>query len=282
MTADEQLVHYTAILRNAPEYVPAAQSRRIDWRFRPFTDQPLGRLYHTYDLGRFRTDGSDWETVLSLTGWIYQITTYAGDQKDPSPANAETIVSQALSQRGYLNCRMRSIALYELLLATGVFARPLHCYPREYDGDCHVVVLAYLRERSKWVAVDGMHNTYFHDSGGVPLSPMEARHATAAGSPPRFRHIATEKSAPLELAGTQHESYDSFYRNYMAKNLYWFAMPLLPFPVVDDGDATASVVLRPSHGPPLPGDKYLAWWESRGHVELTSSPEVFFADPAVR
>ena len=112
------------------------------------------------------------------------------------------------------NCRLHSILTFELLLAAGIDARYVTCYPRdENDEDCHVVNEVWLPELGKWAMVDtDMGGHFFSDLKGTPLSLREMRE----------HYISGEKMMMYPGFGNGTTKADDHY-SYMAKNTYWFA-----------------------------------------------------------
>ena len=108
------------------------------------------------------------------------------------------------------NCRLHSILLHELLLASGITNRFVTCLPADsLDSDCHVVNIAWLPERQKGAMIDSDMQSYVTSPEGEVLSLEEMRQRT----------IDEKPMVVHRLLGTRNAEN---YLSYWAKNLYWF------------------------------------------------------------
>ena len=105
------------------------------------------------------------------------------------------------------NCMHLSIILSECLLAVGIKAYALGCYPKVYKNDNHVVVHAWLPEESRWILLDPSWDACFTDEAGRILSAPELRGRLASGAPLRLNPGAKAFKG---------------YPGYMAKDMYYF------------------------------------------------------------
>ena len=214
--------HYSRVLGEYPSFRCFEGGRRLFTYAHP-TVPELVRLREMYSLDEVAGEGDDWSQATGLMNWTFQQLFCVGERQSLEPRNALHILAHR--QQGQLLCIHQAIVLNEALLAMGIPSRLLWCYPYQFDGDCHVVVTAFTSRFAKWVVLDPTFNTYFHDQEGVPLSIPEVRASYAAGHWPSFRHISIDKSWVLVMNGVECETYDQFYRLYMAKNCFRFSSP---------------------------------------------------------
>ncbi len=137
-----------------------------------------------------------------------------------------TIIETCRRTRCTLECHHKAIVLTEALLSIGIQARRLTYLPYAFDGDCHVVSIAFLPELRKWVVLDPKFNTFLHDEYGSPLSPLEMRDRFRENRTPGFQHIDIDKSWMLTMNWVEYATYDEWYTAYMVKNCFRFGSPL--------------------------------------------------------
>ena len=172
---------------------------------------------------RERFEGhNDFDRIRSLMSYVHGIAPKNGDMASPDIKNTEEIMKAA--KRGALWCWDYAVVFTEALLSMGVKAALVSCLPRVFDCDCHVGVMAYMRDRAKWAYFDPTFNTYFY--GAAPMDIFEVRSAYARGETPSFRHITIDTAWKLTLNGIEYADYDSWYADYMLKNTFRFSLPL--------------------------------------------------------
>jgi len=113
----------------------------------------------------------------------------------------------------------------ELLLALNRKATVVSCLPKTFDCDSHAAVLTYLEDAGKWAFFAPTFNTYFAGRSGEPLDILEIRAAYASEITPQFEPIPIQKEWVLVLNGIVYETYEEWYRVYMAKNTFRFILP---------------------------------------------------------
>ncbi|MCR4578545.1 MAG: transglutaminase family protein [Clostridiales bacterium] len=162
------------------------------------------------------------DRILSLMSYVHGIARKNG--QNASPAVKNTIEIMKVAERGALLCLDYATVLAEMLLYMGIKAVSVSCLPNVFDSDFHAGVMAYLADRNKWAFFDPTFNTYFCDD--APMDIFEIRSAYANGRSPSFRHIDIRKDWVLMLCGIEYDDYDSWYSDYMLKNMFRFCLPL--------------------------------------------------------
>lgn len=153
-----------------------------------------------------------WDNAMTLAAFIARNIPHANQQVYPKQCDAVGLWEYTRSVEPAFNCRLHSILLHELLLASGIDNRFVTCMPVDsLDSDCHVVNVVWLPEQEKWAMIDSDMQAYITDPEGTPLSLAEMREHYLADKPMEVHH----------LLGLDRNF--SYYRAYWAKNLYWFA-----------------------------------------------------------
>lgn len=158
-----------------------------------------------------RGDATTWENTLALAKFVARNIPHANQKIQPEKRNAIALWEYSRSVEPAFNCRLHSIMLHEMLLASGIANRFVTCLPADsLDNDCHVVNIVWLPERQKWAMVDSDMQAFITDPAGTPLSLEEMRRCYIAGEPMQIHPLLDEEN-------------DDYYAAYWAKNLYWFA-----------------------------------------------------------
>lgn len=202
----------TELLRTSGSYVADPDA---DFHFTYTQDSVQARKVYNY----FRLDtllhaqASTWDNAIALASFIARNIPHANQTIQPKKRNATALWEYHLNVERAFNCRLHSIMLHEILLASGITNRFVTCLPADpKDFDCHVVNIIWLPERQKWAMIDSDMQAYLTDPAGTPLSLEEMRQ----------RYIADE---PMSIHGllSKRDDDNGYYRAYWAKNLYWFA-----------------------------------------------------------
>lgn len=198
------------LLRNAGPY---AAEPEADYRFTYRQDTARARAIRDY----FRLDtllapgATTWENTLSLARFVARNIPHNNQKVYPEVCNATGLWEYTRTVEPAFNCRLHSILLHELLLASDITNRFVTCLPADsLDQDCHVVNIVWLPERAKWAMVDSDMRAWVAAPDGTPLSLEEMRE----------RYIADEPMEVQPLLDTD-KNY-TYYVSYWAKNLYWF------------------------------------------------------------
>ena len=166
--------------------------------------------------------GDTFTRTLALMERVHRDLFFVGGRAEPAALNTAEIMK--VSKKGELFCTHYAVVLTELLLSIGIKARLVSCIPEIFDCDSHTGVLVYLPETSCWFFADPTFNTYFEENG-KPLDIFDIRKLYAEDRPPKFRHITIDKQWELSCGGVSCETYDEWYRLYMAKNSFRFMSP---------------------------------------------------------
>lgn len=189
-------------------------------------EENLRSFREQYDLEQTAGDGNGLSRVLRVMQWVHDELSQRGDRVTIQPLTPVNILETCRHTRCRLFCFHKAIVFTEALLALGIRARRLTCLPFEFDGDCHVVTMAFLPEFEKWALFDPSFNTFFTNEAGMPLSLPEIRSRYRENCAPTFQHIAMAKDGDVAMAGVVCETYDEWYAAYMAKNCFRFFCPL--------------------------------------------------------
>lgn len=199
----------TELLRKAGPY---AAEPDTDYRFTYIQDTVRAREIRDY----FRLDtlvdpaATTWDNTLALATFVAENIPHANQEIYPEVCNATRLWEYTRTVEPAFNCRLHSILLHELLLASGITNRFVTCLPADsLDSDCHVVNIAWLPERQKWAMIDSDMQSYVTSPEGEVLSLEEMRQRTIDEKPMVVHRLLGTRDAEN-------------YLSYWAKNLYWF------------------------------------------------------------
>lgn len=199
----------TELLRKAGPY---AAEPDADYRFTYIQDTVRAREIRDY----FRLDtlvdpaATTWDNTLALATFVAENIPHANQEVYPEVCNATRLWEYTRTVEPAFNCRLHSILLHELLLASGITNRFVTCLPADsLDSDCHVVNIAWLPERQKWAMIDSDMQSYVTSPEGEVLSLEEMRQRTIDEKPMVVHRLLGTRDAEN-------------YLSYWAKNLYWF------------------------------------------------------------
>ena len=206
------------VLKESPAYAAGNIPEGVTFRYADASDPMLTQTREKFRLDSIAGTGDDISRIKNILYWVHDQIPHNGSNASlPNPWTLENTIEQArLNQCGY-NCRILAICLAEALLSVGIPARYLTCIPRahRYDGDSHVICVAWSESLGKWIWVDPSFAAFVSDENGLLLHPGEVRY--------RLQH-----DLPLVLnedANWNHEvkqTKEHYLEDYMAKNLYIF------------------------------------------------------------
>lgn len=151
-----------------------------------------------------------WDNTLAVARFVADNIPHANQTEQPKTCNAIALWEYTRNTEPAFNCRMHSILLHELLLASGITNRFVTCLPADpEDWDCHVVNLVWLPEHQKWAMVDSDMKAWIAGEDGTPLSIEEMRSRILDGAPVEVRPLSEKRD-------------EKAYLTYWTKNLYWF------------------------------------------------------------
>ena len=200
------------LLRTATPYT--TDTTPIDMRF------SIDSLRAAEIMAYFRLDtlysanDNTWEKSLAIGKFVTRNIPHANQRVYPEQVHAIGLWEYTKNVEPAFNCRLHSIMTFELLSAAGIKARYITCLPKdENDQDCHVVNEVWLPEQCKWVMLDtDMGGHYVTDTAGNLLSLREMR-----------EHYIADKAMLFYPGYENGGSQITYYYEYMAKNVYWFA-----------------------------------------------------------
>lgn len=203
---------YLHLLRMFDKYEPEAKVN-LSFNYQSMDDGNLKRLRELYNLVKVAGDGDELSKILNLFKWLNNNIVHDGSQIYNGESNAIAIINH-VKEGNALNCRMVSIAMNEVFLATGFKSRVVTCMPIGFDfKDCHVVNIVYSSTLDKWIFVDASLGVYFKDKDGIFLSLEELRNAVIKDTE-IFINEAYYEGKIVEK---------DYYLTYMTKNLFQFA-----------------------------------------------------------
>jgi len=176
-----------------------------------FDDPRLAALDAKWNLREIAGAGDTQSQALNLLHWLCAHTVKGNPQSLPEDLrmNADALLDWSFDRPGNdPNCKHLSIILSECLLAVGIKAYALWCYPKVYKGDNHVVVQVWLPEEERWIMLDPSFDLYMMDDTGRILSAPEVRERLGSGEPLRLN--------------PEGQKVADWYFNYMAKDMYYF------------------------------------------------------------
>lgn len=129
-------------------------------------------LYHF----PYSADNTDIENAIAIMNHLSEHTFYSGCSSCLLPDSTIEILEYSYGRdfSHSLNCRLKAIALTDILISYGIKALPI-CMLSEAGG-CHFVVHVYLQETNDFFVCDPSFNCYFTDEDNLPLSIFEMRH----------------------------------------------------------------------------------------------------------
>ncbi|MEG2770759.1 MAG: transglutaminase domain-containing protein [Alistipes sp.] len=205
---EQQQNERVELLRNANPYAADTTQFRFTYTQDTLHAQAL-RTYFRLDT-LLRADAPTWDNAVALAKFVAGNIPHANQTVYPEKSNAIALWEYHLNIEPAFNCRLHSILLHELLLASGIANRFVTCMPYDpEDNDCHVVNIVWLPELQKWAMIDSDMQAYITAPDQTPLSLEEMRR----------RYIAEEPMIIHRLLDTKN---DNYYASYWAKNLYWF------------------------------------------------------------
>jgi len=176
-----------------------------------FDDPRLAELDAKWGLRETAGAGDSQSRALNLLHWLCAHTVKGNPQSLPESLemDADGLLDWSFDQPGNdPNCKHLSIILSECLLAVGIKAYALWCFPKVYEGDNHVVEQVWLPEERRWIMLDPSFNLYVMDDAGRILDAPELRQRLAG-------RVTLRLNAESKIEA-------KYYLDYMAKDMYYF------------------------------------------------------------
>ena len=193
------------------EYSDFNRDDAVDIEFAyDFEDPRLAQLDMQWGLREIAGEGDTQSRALNLMHWLCAHTIKGNPESmEGFEWHAQSLLDWCYDQpESFPNCMQLSIILSECLLAVGIKAYALWCFPKVYVNDNHVVVQVWLPEEQRWIMLDPSFNLYVMDESGRILDA------------PEFRQKLAER-IPLRLNDEITWNGDG-YLDYMAKDLFYF------------------------------------------------------------
>lgn len=176
----------------------------------------LAVLNERYFLTEIAGEGNTFDRANRLLVWLAARICHKGDY-DSSLTNAVDLLDYSLDKglESGINCLSLSVALTEMCLSVGIFARRMSMMPLSpYDGDNHVVCEVWLPEEQRWVMMDPSYGGFVTDENGKALSLLSLRQILASRGEVRF-------SDGFHYNGDRNLDFEDI-KCYYAKNLFYF------------------------------------------------------------
>ena len=148
-------------------------------------DPQLAELDAKWGLRGIAGAGDTQARALKLLHWLCAHTRHGNPQSLPEGLrmDAASLLDWSFDRPGNdPNGKHLSVMLSECLLAVGVKAYVLWCFPKVPDGQKACVVQAWLPEEARWIMLDPSFGTYFTDKAGRILCAREVREHLASGA----------------------------------------------------------------------------------------------------
>jgi len=216
---DKAMKSYTDKLNEYPIFAADTEDKMFELCNNAET---FAQLNQDFNVSSIAAGESDFDKTLALMAYVHQELFYIGDNISP-PDNTYDIMK--VRKTGALFCNYHATVLSEMLLSIGIQAIKIACIPKDFDGERHVAVLAYMKELCQWVYFDPTFDTYFFDEANRPLGIFEIRKRYQSSERILFKPIEIDKQWPLVMNGLVCKTYDKWYYLYMAKNCFRFALP---------------------------------------------------------
>ena len=177
-----------------------------------FDDPLLAELEVKWGLRKIAGEGDTQSRALNLLHWLCMHTRHGNPQSLPEGLrmDAQSLLDWSYDQPGNdPNGKHLSIVFSECMLAVGIRAYALWCYPKVFKGEKACVVQAWLPEEDRWIMLDPSFHVYFIDETGWIFSASEVRERLGS-------------SAVLRL-NPEGQGVADWYADSMAKNMYYFS-----------------------------------------------------------
>jgi len=176
-----------------------------------FDDPRLAELDAKWGLREIAGTGDTQSRALNLLHWLCTHTKHGNPQSLPEglQMNAGSLLAWSFDRPGNdPNGKHLSVIFSECLLAVGIQAYMLWCFPKVFNGEKACVVQVWLPEEGRWIMLDPSWAAYFTNESGRVLSAPEVRERLGSG-------------ALLRLSSEEQEA-AGWYTDSMAKNMYYF------------------------------------------------------------
>lgn len=236
------------LLKESPGYED--DDVTVDWTYAEPSDSILTLDRKYFNLDSIAGTGDDISKIKNLMYWVHDAVRHDGSSYNPASQSLIDLYEICKKEERGVNCRMMAIMLTEALLAEGIPARYLTCQPKlwKFDGDCHVICVAWSESLGKWVWVDPTFAAFVTNEDGMMLHPGEVRE----------RLISGEELILNPDANWNHQSpqtKEHYLDNYMAKNLYYITAVSFNRPRPEGKGAKVSqyILLSPMGAKDTPG-----------------------------
>lgn len=176
----------------------------VEAKIQYLSHSSLAVLNQRYFLNEIAGEGNTFDRANRLLVWLAARVCHKGDY-DSSLTNAIDLLDYSLDKglESGINCLSLSVALTEMCLSVGIFARRMSMMPLSpYDGDNHVVCEVWLPEEQRWVMMDPSYGGFVTDENGKSLSLLSLRQILGSRGEVRFSdHFAGNRTLYLTPIG---------------------------------------------------------------------------------
>lgn len=213
-------IDYLAILRRASVYCTVDNDSFPKFTYQSSNDPELVKLRKNYKLDSIAGFGNETSRVINLLHWVHNMVHHDGQHESEIKAiNADSILMAAQIRHVGVSCGELATTLNDCYLAMGWKSRKVYCFPKDRDGDSHVINIVWLASKKKWVWMDPTNDAYVMDTNGELLSIEEVRERLING-----QELLVNPDANWNHKSSTEKPY--YLDVYMAKNLYRFYSPL--------------------------------------------------------
>lgn len=175
-------------------------------------------LVEKYSLSKYIMD-NEIETCKYIARWVYEKLYYKTVAEYYGDYNALSVVGFCEENKVSVNCAMHAIVLMESLLGVGISSKCVQCLPWDpIDDDSHFLVLAYIKELDKEIAIDPSYSLSF-TVGNTFANILELRNSIVSDMHYEIHRFVRFKTQLFD---------EKWYRAYMTKNLFRFSCPQRP------------------------------------------------------
>jgi hypothetical protein len=248
-------------LKEYPSFDTSSNKNSLpSWIYTNSNDENLNRLREKYDLEKVAGKGNEIERLINLMEWVHKMLhRNEAEYGVPKEKDAFSIIEFVQEKGNYINCKMKSLVLNEVLLSLGYSSRRIIFKPIAPEGDVHSIVSVYSTTLRKWICLDPTFNTYFVDESGEILGFLDIREIYKTGIAPNFKSIIIPMDDPLRLWGIPFDSYNNWYAVYMAKNSFQVLCPVKSEFAYESSEDAKYVLLSPKEFNINVGDNKPNW-----------------------
>lgn len=185
--------------------------KNINFQYNKQNNERLIQLRNEFKLDNIIKGLDEEEASIKLMNWLNNKKRHSSNATIPDNRDGYSILKDV---NKYTCCRGYAITLCDLLLSVGIIAKFITCLPFERDyNECHVITLAFIKKRKKWILLDATNNLYLYNSQNDLIDLSEFREAVIYGKYIYLNEDTNWNGKKVTLTE---------YVSYMSKNLIRF------------------------------------------------------------